>query len=88
VKVKLALNEPEALQVSLLAFANRATIARVFNLTLASRSLGMAGGTQTVKLKPKKRLVGSATHFKVELLVVGTDDAGNRVTVTKTIKIT
>jgi hypothetical protein len=86
-KVKLGPNEPVSLQVSLLAFANRATIARAFNLTLATRKLGLSGSKRTVKLVPSKRLVGKAKRFKVQLVVVATSSAGNRVTETKVLSI-
>jgi N-acetylneuraminic acid mutarotase len=86
-KVKLAPNEPVSLQVSLVASAKKATIARAFNLTLATHTLGLAGSSRTVKLKPNKTLVGKAKKFKVRILVVATDSLGNRVTETKTLSV-
>jgi hypothetical protein len=86
-KVKLAPDEPVSLQVSLMASAKKATVARAFNLTLAVHKLGMSGSRRTVKLVPNKRLVGKAKKFKVRLVVVATDRGGARVTVTKTLVI-
>jgi N-acetylneuraminic acid mutarotase len=88
VSVKLTPNESVALDASLLAFAKRATITRVYNLTLAEKTLGISGAKRTVKLVPSRKLVGKATKFKALLRVLATDASGNRVTVTKTIQVT
>jgi N-acetylneuraminic acid mutarotase len=85
--VTLTPNEPVSLDVSLLAFAKGATIARVYNLTLAEKILGISGSKSSVKLVPSRKLVGRAKSFTVQLRIVATDAAGNRVTVTKTIKV-
>jgi hypothetical protein len=88
VSVKLTPNEPVTLDASVLAFAKRATITRVYNLTLAEKILGISGNSRKVKLVPSRKLVGKATKFKALLRVVATDASGNRVTVTKTIQVT
>jgi hypothetical protein len=55
---------------------------------LAKKSLPLAAGQRTLKLKPKKRRVGRPEKaFKVRLKVTATDAAGNAGTVTRTITV-
>jgi hypothetical protein len=86
VTATLTPDESSSLAVDLLGSATRASIARSYNVTLASKSYGL-GGVRKLKLKPSKKLVGKAKKFTVRLRVVATDAAGNRRTVTKTIRV-
>jgi hypothetical protein len=71
--------EPAALDFDLLARARSATVAAADNLVLAHKSLALAAGARTVKLKPGKKLLGKQRRsFKVRVRVVATDAAGNR----------
>jgi hypothetical protein len=78
-------SEPESVQLSLVGGTNRATIARAFNLTLASKKLRVSARTR-VKLTPSRRLVGNPRSAQVQLLIVATDPAGSKTT-KKTIRI-
>jgi hypothetical protein len=80
-------NEPSSLEVTLLATARAATISRAANLTLATKTFA-AGGTRKVTLKPDRGLIGHARRFSALLRVMATDAAGNRRTVTTTIRVT
>jgi hypothetical protein len=79
-------SESSSLAVDLLASARKASIAKAYNLVLATKSYGRAG-KRKIKLKPSRKLVGKARKFTVRLRIVATDAAGNRRTVTKTIKV-
>ncbi len=80
-------NRSVALQISLIGAVTRATIARAFNLTLASKRLGVSARMRTVTLKPSKRLVGRPRSATVQLVIVATDAAGARTTTTRTIHV-
>jgi len=87
VAVKVTPSEPAGLTGELLGTARRSKLAS-FNRTLAKKSLPLAAGQRTLKLKPKKRLVGRPSKaFKVRLRVSATDAAGNAGTATKTIRV-
>jgi len=86
-RVGIRPNETSRLEVALLGSARRATITRSFNLTLASRKLGLSNAKRTVRLRPSRRLIGDAERFKVQLRVIATDQAGNRRTVTRKINV-
>jgi hypothetical protein len=87
VTVKVTPSEAAALDGKLLAAAKSAKLAS-FNLTLASKSLGLGTGARTIKLKPVRKLLGSPSKtFKVSLTVTATDAAGNEGTVSRTIKV-
>jgi hypothetical protein len=81
-------NKAASLKVSLLGGVNRATIARAFNLTLASKNLGLSARTRSVRLVPAKKLVGRPRSATVQLVIVATDAAGSRSTTTRTIHVT
>jgi hypothetical protein len=87
VAVRVTPSEPAALTGELLGAAKRSKLASLTR-TLAKKSLPLAGGQRSLKLKPKKRLVGRPSKaFKVRLRVTATDAAGNSGTATKTIKV-
>lgn len=87
VHVRISPSEPSALDVSLLAYARRATIARVYNLTLATRHTRTSARTRKLTLKPRRALLGHARRFRVQLSIVATGRAGNRRTITRTIRV-
>jgi hypothetical protein len=87
VAARVTPSEPAALTGELLGAARKSKLA-AFTRTLAKKSLPLAAGQRTLKLKPKKRLVGRPSKaFKVRLRVTATDAAGNAGTATKTIKV-
>jgi len=85
--VKVTTNEPAALNVALKGFARRVTLAKTFNLTLASKSLRLGAGTRSLKLKPSRKLLSGSRRFTVELVITATDASGNARTVTRTVKV-
>ena len=83
VAVRVTPSEPAGLTGELLGAAKKSKLAS-FTRTLAKKSLPLAGGQRTLKLKPKKRLVGRPSKaFKVRLRVTATDAAGNVGTATR-----
>ena len=87
VAVKVTPSEPASLTGELLGAAKKSKLAS-FTRTLAKKSMPLAAGRRTLKLTPKKRLVGRpAKAFKVRLRVKASDAAGNVGTATKTIKV-
>lgn len=87
VKAKVTPSEPAKLGGVLMVSAKSAQLAS-FNLTLATKSLKLGAGARTLKLKPRRSLVGHPRKtFKARLQVTATDAAGNAKTVTKTIKV-
>jgi hypothetical protein len=88
VRFSVATNEASSLQVTLLGSARRAVISRAsYDLTLGRRTFARARGTRSVRVRPSRRLVGSARRFSVHLRVVAIDRAGNRRSVTRTIRV-
>jgi hypothetical protein len=79
-------SEPAAVSVDLLASARRITIARAYNVVLASKNYPR-GTTRKIKVKPSRKLVGHARKFTVRVRITATDAAGNSRTITKTIKV-
>ncbi|MGA2009606.1 MAG: kelch repeat-containing protein [Solirubrobacteraceae bacterium] len=77
-----------ALQVSLLATVRQATIASADNLTLADSTLAGSAARRTITLVPARRLVGRPRAVKVKLVIVATDAAGTRTTITRTLTVT
>jgi hypothetical protein len=86
-KVKARSNEPAAFVFELKGFARKVTLAKRFNLTLASKSLKLGTGSRSVKLKPSRKLLSHSRRFTVQVVVTATDAAGNHKTVTRTIKV-
>jgi hypothetical protein len=87
VRLSVTTNETASLHLSLLASARRAVISRAFNLTLGQRTFARARGKRAVRVRPSRRLVGSARHLTVRLRVLAIDTAGNRRTVTRRIHV-
>ena len=86
-KLKVATDEPSAVQVELLGSTSTARLARAFNLTLGQASLPLGPGVRDLKVKPERRLVGRSRRFTVRVLVTVTDAAGNRSTVARALKV-
>jgi hypothetical protein len=87
-KVSATSTEPTGVDFSLLGSARQVSLARAGDLTLAHKALRVGTGKRTVKLKPSKRLLKNPRKtFKLKLVVVATDVAGNAKTVRRTIKI-
>jgi Domain of unknown function (DUF4394) len=87
-KVRLTPTEPARLELSLLGTVTRAKLRAALNLTLASRTLGLAAGARTVRLKPSRKLIGSPRKaFKIRVRVVASDAAGNRRTIEKAVTV-
>src|SRR5829696_2466852 len=84
---RIASNEPVSLEVALLGRARSAGLARAGDVVLAERNFGMSADTRSVKLKPKRSLVGKRKRFTARVRVTATDAAGNRSTKTKTIRV-
>jgi hypothetical protein len=86
-KPTVTANEPASLDLALQGTIKRATVS-AFELALASASLGSAGGSRSVTLKPRAKLVGKPKRaFRVRLHIVATDAAGNRSTADQTITV-
>ena len=93
VSAKVTPSEPAALTGKLLGAAKKGKSKRrklaSFTRVLAKKSLPLAAGRRTLKLKPKKGKVGRPKKaFKVRLRVTATDAAGNSAAVTRTIRVT
>jgi Domain of unknown function (DUF4394)/Calx-beta domain len=88
-RVRVTVDEPATLELTLDAKARRVVLARAaaFNLTLAHASRRLGTGTRRIKLKPARKLVGKARRFRARVKVVATDAAGNRRTVTRTLRV-
>ena len=56
-------------------------------LVLATRSVGSATGERVARLRPKRKLVGRARRFKVQLRVTAVDAAGNTATRTAAFNV-
>ena len=86
-KVKIGADEPISAELILLATPRRVTIAKLPVVALASTSLGKAGGTRTVTLKPSTKIKGKR-KVKMQLRVVAFDGAGNRSAKTLSFTVT
>lgn len=87
VVAKVTPSEPASLTGRLLGAAKKKKLAS-FTRVLATKSLPLAAGRRTLKLKPKKKRVGHPSKaFRVRLRVTATDAADNVGTATKTIRV-
>lgn len=86
-RVKVASDEPVALEAAALGSSSRVSLSRAYNVTLASARAPLAAGARTVRLKPAKRLIGRARKFSVRVSVSGTDASGNRTTRSVIVKV-
>ena len=91
VKVTVAPSAPvRSLQASLLGTAQRATIARVGDLVLASRSYPtLSSAKRTIALRPPRRLIGRPTRaFGLSVAVTAIAADGRRVTASASLRVT
>jgi Calx-beta domain len=87
IRFRVKTNEAASLDARLLAHAGQARISRAYNLTLAHRRSAAARGTRALRLRPARSLLGTAARFTVRLRVLAVDVAGNRRTVSRTIRV-
>jgi hypothetical protein len=87
VSARISGNEPVSLEVTLLGKARTASVAKTTDVVLAEKNFALSASARSVKLKPKRSLVGKRKSFSVRLRVIATDAAGNRSTKTKTIRV-
>jgi hypothetical protein len=80
-------SEPSAIDATLAGSARSVKLAKSFNLTVAHRRLGLAGGKRRVTLKVSKKLIGHSRKFSLRLTIVATNDAGKSSTLRRTIKV-
>jgi hypothetical protein len=80
-------SEPSAITATLAGAASSVKLAKNYNLTLAHKSLRLAPGRRRITLKVKRKLLGKSRKFTLKLTVVATDAAGNKRTLTHTIKV-
>lgn len=87
--VSVAVSEPASLDIRLVGTTAGAAPRAVIkdNLTLARRTLGRAGGTRRARLKPTAAILGRRSKLTLKVVVVATDAAGNRRTVSRTLKV-
>jgi hypothetical protein len=84
---RISSSEPVSLEVALLGRARSAGLARAGDVILAERNFAMSAARRSVRLKPKRSLVGRRKTLSVRLRVIAIDAAGNRTTKTKTIRV-
>ena len=87
IPARISAGEAVSLEVALLVRARAIRIARVGDVVLAERNLGLSAAERRVRLKPRRRLVGRARRFTARLRVIATDAAGNRTGVAKRIRV-
>ena len=87
IRFRVTTNEAASLDAVLLGHAGQARISRAYNLTLAHRRSAAARGTRSLRLRPARSLLGTARRFTVRLRVLAVDVAGNRRTVSRTIRV-
>jgi Ca2+-binding RTX toxin-like protein len=84
---KLGSGERASFVAELQGVARGATLARTYNLTLATRKLGLGSKVRTVKLKAKRSLLGKRRKLTLRLRVTAKDAAGNQKVTTRTIHV-
>ncbi|HEX6582162.1 MAG TPA: DUF4394 domain-containing protein [Thermoleophilaceae bacterium] len=87
IPARISAGETVRLEVALLVKARAIRIARIGDVVLAERNLGLSAAQRRVRLKPRRRLVGRARRFTARLRVIATDAAGNRTAVVKRIRV-
>jgi hypothetical protein len=80
-------SEAATLDATLAGSARSAHLAKSYNITLAHKRTPRSAATRRITLRAKKKLVGSSRRFTVRLTLVATDAAGNKRTITRTIKV-
>jgi hypothetical protein len=87
VRFRVTPSEPVALEATLSGTTRKARLSR-YNLALAKRTLRLAPGVRTVKLKPSRKAIRRPRHaVRLRLRVVATDAAGQRAVKRKTLRL-
>jgi hypothetical protein len=77
-----------SMTVQLAAHATGAHISRAYNLVLVTKRATLAKrGTKTLRLRPSRKLVGSAQRFSVQLVVTARGAGGDVSTKRKRIRV-
>ena len=87
IKVSATPNMASTLRFDLLASAKGAQIAKSYNLVLATTTVSSASGKQSVRLKPKRKLIGRSRRFALTLRVTATNTAGLSTASSTTISV-
>jgi Ca2+-binding RTX toxin-like protein len=87
VTFRLGANEPASFVAELQGTARRATLARVFNLTLVTRPLSRSAAVRSVRLKPKRALLGKRRKLTLRVRITARDAAGNQRVANRTIRV-
>ena len=88
IKVSITPTEPARIAASLFGTVTTSKLRASYNLTLATKSLGLGSGKRSVTLRPSKTLFGHPKGtFKLRLSITGSDAAGNVGAATKTITV-
>jgi Ca2+-binding RTX toxin-like protein len=88
VSVRVAPSEPVRLLFTLTGHLHGSQLARVGDVVVATKSLGMSGAARTVRLKPAKSLKRKfARRFKLSLEVLAIDGGGNVTNARRTISV-
>jgi len=87
VVVKVDRADLASISATLEGRAKQAKLAAAYNLSLASKKVARAAGISRFRLKPSRRLVGKATKLTARVRVALADAAGNRRTLSRTIKV-
>ena len=87
VTISIAVSEPASLEVRLLGRPRSATLSAVRDLVLGETRVTRGAGTHRVRVRAVAALLGRGSRFKVRLVVVATDAAGNPRSVRRTIRV-
>jgi len=88
IRLTLTPSEPVSFRASLLASVRSDVRIARNELTLTSRGLERAGGTRTLRLRPKRRLLrNTPRRFRIQLVVQATDAVGLTRTLRRAIRV-
>lgn len=86
-RVRLDADEVASYTVELLGSATRARISRSFNLRLVRRSVAATADARTIRLRPRRALLGSPRRLTLRLRVIAKDASGNTRTLARTLRV-
>jgi Ca2+-binding RTX toxin-like protein len=87
VRFRLGADEAASFVVDLQGTARKVTLARKFDVTLVTRTLSQSASVRSVKLKPKRALIGKRRKLTLRVKVVAKDAAGNQRVATRTVRV-
>jgi Ca2+-binding RTX toxin-like protein len=87
VTFRLGADEAASFVTELQGTARRVTLARVFNVVLVTRPLSQSAAVRSVKLKPKRALLGKRRKLTLRLRITAKDAAGNQRVANRTIRV-